>query len=145
MCPVQGLDSPAYLFPGIREWLLILSILTRLYTSVNLRNPENNRLKVSWATDMSPTALFTSRDCMPRPGTAVTVMQGCTRGGEDGWVPGGCWEGAIPGTTQHPPIYPYLVIFQASSPTYGPVKAILEVFMRFPEIGSRLTSEWTSD
>ena len=58
MGPVQGLDTPAYLMPGIKEWLLILPTVGRLYTSVIPWNPENKASKVSWATDMSPTAWF---------------------------------------------------------------------------------------
>ena len=52
------------------------------------------------------------------------------------WVGG--WEGLYPVPTQYTLPDPYLVIFQASSPTHGPMKAILSEMMRFPEIGSRI-------
>ena len=76
----------------MREWLLILSIPTRLYTSVIPGNPENNGLQVSWATDLSPTALFT---LAALPLHAPVAMPGAGRG-----VPGvgmlGGSGGAIP-------------------------------------------------
>ena len=61
MGPVQGLDRPAYLMPGITKWLIILSILSRLYTSVIPLDREIWATKVSWATDMSPTTSFSLR------------------------------------------------------------------------------------
>ena len=51
-----------------------------------------------------------------------------------GWVAGWVLEGTIPGTTQHPPPGPIFSIFKARGPTHGPLKAILEVSMRFPRI-----------
>ena len=65
---VQGLDSPAYLLPGIWFWSLGLPAVRRLYTSVIVRNPEKCRYKESWPTDLSPTALFSLR-ALPAAGT----------------------------------------------------------------------------
>ena len=79
MPPVQGLDTPACSFPGMREWLLILPIFSRLYTSVIPRNPEINDLKVSWSTDLSPTAMFDPPD-------SARMSHGDTSAGEG--VPG---------------------------------------------------------
>ena len=77
------MDTPAYLFPEMTKWLLILSILARLYTSVIPRNPENNVLEVSWATDMSPTALFALATCPCGSDTEPELyLRGCTRGGD---------------------------------------------------------------
>ena len=53
------------------------------------------------------------------------------------------WGGAIPVPHQDPPQDPYLVIFLASGPTYGQMKAISEVSMRFPKIGSQIDPELT--
>ena len=102
MGDVQGLDTPAYLLPRIREWLLILPISDRLYTSVNPLDPEIHRLKESWPTDLSPTALFDSRDT-PRGSTDVMgptgmVGEGCTRGSGD--------EGRLGGLYRVLPRYP---------------------------------------
>ena len=49
------------------------------------------------------------------------------------------------GTLPDPPTDPYLVIFQAQSPTHGRMKAILVNLMRFPEIWSRIDPEWTQN
>ena len=96
MGPVQGLDSAAYLMPGIRKWLLILSIFDRLYTSVIPRKPENNGPEVSWPTDLSPTTTF-SLAALPVVGAWTSVAAaaggGCTRGigrlgGREGYYTG---------------------------------------------------------
>ena len=141
MPPVQGLDSPAYLVPGIEEWLLILPILTRLYTSVIPWNPEIWSSKVSWWTDLSPTTIFTSGT---PPCTRVAVddagVEGCTRGGA-GWV----GREGYTGYYQIPLRDPYSVIFKVLSPTHGQMKAIYSCFMRFPEIGSRIDLELTQN
>ena len=109
MGPVQGLDSPAYLVPGMSKWLLILLISTRLYTSVIVLNPENRLSKESCPTDMSPTAILHPRDrhCTTRsmPGPR---WEGCTRG----MGLGGCRRGYT-GTQSHQSQDPYLVIFEA--------------------------------
>ena len=110
MGAVQGLDSAAYSFPGICLWLLILPILNRLYTSVITRNPENNTSKVSCATDMSPTTLFTPRDCPVHrctvPGGTARWGGGVPGVGYPGWVAGvGGWvgyTGVLPGPSQIP-------------------------------------------
>ena len=51
--------------------------------------------------------------------------------------------GAIPGTIPSPSQDPYLVIFSLKAHTYGQMKAILMVLMRFPENGSRIDLELT--
>ena len=50
-------------------------------------------------------------------------------------------EGAIPGTSQGPSQDPYLVIYSASGPTHGRMKAISVNLMRFLRIGSRMGPE----
>ena len=80
MPPVQGLDTPAYLFPRMKEWLLILSIFYRLYTSVIPLVSEIWALKVSCATRLSPTTIFSQR--------AVPVHPCSQPGHASGGVPG---------------------------------------------------------
>ena len=65
-----------------------------------------------------------------------------------------CWEvypgcgmrvGTGEGYTGYYPVTlqdPYLTYFQGSGPTYGQMKAISSILMRFPEIGSRIDLEW---
>ena len=52
------MDTPAYLVPGNVKWLLILSILSRLYTSVIPLDLEIWVYKESWSTDLSPMTIF---------------------------------------------------------------------------------------
>ena len=103
MPPVQGLDSAAYSFCGIHLWSLGLPILNRLYTSVIVPDPEKWTYKESWATDLSPTALFTPRD---RHGSMQRVDSAGRRG-----VPGVRDEGGsrrvLPGYSQDHPRDPY--------------------------------------
>ena len=74
---------------------------------MNLQDPENKGLEVSWSTDMSPTTIFSLGTVPVQPTSAASGPGvGCTRGG-DGWMGG---EGYT-GTTQHPPRTPILVIF----------------------------------
>ena len=51
------------------------------------------------------------------------VGEGCTRG----MGTGGYWEGTIPGTTQDPSQGPIYSLIARQGPTYGQMKAILEV------------------
>ena len=107
MCLVQGLDTPAYSVPGIQEWLLILPIFNRLYTSVIPWDPENKPLEVSWSTDMSPTTILRPRSRLLRVAARVPGVVGCTRGGgmrvgrEEGYT------GYYPPPSQDP----YFIIF----------------------------------
>ena len=117
------MDSAAYLFPGMTEWLLILPIPATGYTSVIVLNPEKWPLKESWSTDMSPTTLFSLGDpwCSGVPGSAVgRGVPGVVR-----W--GGSWEGAIPVPRPNHPRDPYLVIFsQRALPT-----ALRTLYLRY--------------
>ena len=63
--------------------------------------------KVSWATDLSPTASFTQCHGAATRRLAMQVGEGCTRGGEDWGGPGGVLPGYYQGPTQDP----YLAIF----------------------------------
>ena len=97
------MDTPAYLFPEMKEWLLILPISYRLYTSVIVLNPEKCLTKETWSTDMSPTTIFYWRQ-HPRGSTDVMcttgmVGEGCTRGMGMRVGPGGLYRG----TTQTAP------------------------------------------
>ena len=80
---------------------------------------------------MSPTACSdTTAGATSVPGTGM-VGEGCTRGGVSGvgsWVGG--WEGYT-GTQPQPSQGPIFSIFKVKGPTYGQMKAILEVSMRF--------------
>ena len=90
---------------------------------------------------MSPTTRFSPRydPCGSVAGSALPVGVG---GGVPGVVVGRVGRrGTIPGTQAQPSQYPYLTYFQASGPTYGQMKPILEVFMRFLRIGSRIDLE----
>ena len=115
------MDTPAYLKPGMKEWLLGLPATARLYTSVIPWNPEKCTYKVSCPTDMSPTAILTPRGCMPGTCTAVTwageVYPGYGMTGGPGR--------AIPGTHPVPSQDPYLHISKAKGPTHGQMKAIM--------------------
>ena len=99
MGPVQGLDTPAYLVPGIRNWLLILPILTRLYTSVKPLMSEIWASKVSWWTDLSPTTIL---PWCPDPLFASTGL--VAGGGVPGVGAGvGTWEGLYRVLPAYPP------------------------------------------
>ena len=130
MGPVQGLDTAAYSLPRMKEWLLILPILSRLYTSVIPWNPEINGLEVSWSTDMSPTTIFLESG---HPRIYIRTSTGGAGVYPGWWRTVGAWEGY---TGYYPPaiLGPIFSIFKAKGPTYGPKKAILEVSMRFPQI-----------
>ena len=105
--PVQGLDTPAYSVPGMENSAYLLSIPTRLYTSVIVLKCEKCPSKVSCPTDMSPTTMF-----YPRVTACGTPRTGVGQGGVyPGWGGGRVREGAIPGTQDHPPRYPYSTIF----------------------------------
>ena len=93
------MDTPAYLVPGITEWLIILPILNRLYTSVIVWNPGKCGLKVSCTTDMSPTTILSACLSPLVALVARTGGEGCTRGGV--WL--GWAGGAIPVPHQYPP------------------------------------------
>ena len=87
--------------PGITKWLIILPILDRLYTSVNLRNPEIWALKESWSTDLSPrhfTAGPTPRvhrtACTARPAGVYPGWGGVPGVWGYGWVAG--WAIPVP-------------------------------------------------
>ena len=87
---------------------------------------------------MSPTTIFRSGTCPCTVGSVYTL--GMVRVGEV--YPGcgmrvvreGYYTGYYPATLR----YPDLVIFSLRGPTHGPLKAILEVSMRF----LRYASEW---
>ena len=105
------MDTRAYSKPGIRKWLLILPTKDRLYTSVIVLNPEITGLKVSWPTDMSPTALSglagtarTARPAVSRPSVRGRGVPGVVGTGVG-------WEGYYTGYHQYPPRTPYLTIF----------------------------------
>ena len=101
------MDTPAYLFPEIWKWLLILPILNRLYTSVIVLDPENNGPEVSWSTDLSPTTtLWLGADRWHTACMSTWWGRGVP-GVWDGWGP----EGAIPVPSPHHPQDPYLDIF----------------------------------
>ena len=53
------------------------------------------------------------------------------------------WRGAIPGTHPDQSQDPIFSIFKAQGPTYGQMKAILEVSLRFPRIDLRIDPELT--
>ena len=100
MPPGQGLDSAAYLVPGIHLWSSGLTILTRLYTSVIVLNPEKWTHKESYSTDLSPTTIFTPRDCHDTTRVDGHDGRGGVPGvGDDGWLGGVLYR--VP--TQHPP------------------------------------------
>ena len=64
-------------------------------------------------------------------------MPGRGRGVPGVWY----WVGGLGGLYRYhpgPSQDPILVIFQATGPTHGQMKAILEVFMRFLRVGSRI-------
>ena len=89
------------------EWLLILPILDRLYTSVIPLNPENRLLKVSWSTDLSPTALLGTAD----PCTEMYTCGGVGGGVYPGWGYGRVAGRAIPVPHPQPSQDPYFIIF----------------------------------
>ena len=103
MGPVQGLDTRAYLVPGIREWLIILSILHRLYTSVIPWNLEKRLPKESCPTDMSPTTILLL--CASTVQQQYSAEAACAGGGVPGVVGGPGWAGRVyyPGTAQDHP------------------------------------------
>ena len=101
------------------KWLLILSIFHRLYTSVIVLNPEKWVSKVSWPTDMSPTASFSPRDTEYGHPDYRCGVGGVYPGyGRTGWA-----GRAIPGTHQDHPPGPIFNIYLASGPTHGQMKA----------------------
>ena len=55
---------------------------------------------------------------------------------DEGWVGRGTTR--VPTQPSQDPIFN---IFKAKGPTYGQMKAFLVYFMRFPEMGPRLTSD----
>ena len=63
------------------------------------------------------------------------AVQGCTRGGADWWVLGGCYTGT------HPPAIPGPIFdhIPALGPTHGQMKAIFSILMRFPRYGLEMT------
>ena len=83
--------------------------MARLYTSVIPENPEKWLSKESWATDMSPTTIFT----LPDTATARAGSHALGGGGvpgvvgwwEAGWVPGGVLPGYYPG-----PIFSHILV-----------------------------------
>ena len=119
------------------EWLLILPILHRLYTSVIPLDPENIGPQVSWSTDMSPTTLFLVAEHCRLHDRGAGYGEGCTRG--SAWL-GGCLEGYT-GTHPGPSQDQIFSIFKAKGPTHGQKKLNYEVFMRFPKKGSRIDPE----
>ena len=99
------MDTPAYLVPGIVNWLLILPISDRLYTSVKPWNPEKCTSKVSCATDLSPTTIL-----YPWLGTLVALVARPGGEGVPGVVGTGGWSGGaipVPRPSNNPG--PYLV------------------------------------
>ena len=60
-----------------------------------------------------------------------------------GWWEGGYPEGCYTGYPSRTIPGPIFSIFKARGPTYGQMKLILEVSMRFPRKGSRIDSELT--
>ena len=112
------MDTPAYLKPGMKEWLLYLPILYRLYTSVIVLDPEILAHKESWSTDLSPTALFAQRHCTRGStdvmGTTGMVGRGVPGVGRSGRVREGYtgyYPAAIPG--------PIFNIYLKTGPTHG--------------------------
>ena len=95
--------------------MLILPILIRGYTSVIVLNPEKWHYKESWATDMSPTALFTQRG-MTRSvaGTGPWCSGGVPGVGmTGGWLGGS--GGVLPGYPGPASQDPYLVYLKAEA------------------------------
>ena len=134
------MDTPAYLFPGIPEWLIILPILIRLYTSVIPSNPENKGPEVSCPTDMSPTTIFSLVHGGPSHSRVSSGVGGCTRGGGDWWVPGG-YTGVLPGTLPGPHISHIL----ASEAYLRPNEGNSQVYDEVPQDGSRIDQELTQN
>ena len=135
------MDTPAYLFCRICKWLLILPILTRLYTSVIVWNPEKWTLKETWSTDMSPTTIFTQRHRL----RAVRLVhrglgQGCTRGMGYGRVGGGLYR--YPTRTPPGPIFS---LYLAQRPYLRPNEGLFSTFDEVSEIGSRKGPQMTSE
>ena len=98
------MDTAAYLFPGMKEWLLVLPAKPRLYTSVIPLDPEISALKESWATDMSPTALYLASAC-PCGSVPGSELGGRVYPGSGtGWVPEGCYTG-YPARPSQTPIF----------------------------------------
>ena len=107
----------------------------RLYTSVIPLMSEISVYKESCSTDLSPTALLSSRHRHAR----VQQTRG-TRWGRGGVYPGwgygwvgwvGTWEGYT-GTPPGPLPGPIFSIYLRLRPTHGQMKAILSVLLRFP-------------
>ena len=102
MPPVQGLDRPAYSFPGMKEWLLGLPILSRLYTSVIVPESEKWPSKETWPTDMSPTAYLLLAAAVPVAVAWSMAVGRCTRGGGDEGGSEGCTTRVLPSTLPVP-------------------------------------------
>ena len=113
--------------PGICKWLDILPILYRLYTSVIPLNLENTRLKVSWPTDMSPTACFSPRSRLLRVAARVPVGEGVYPGYGTGWGTGRDYTGYYPAPSQDPQISHILRLGPYPRPNEGNSEVILKV------------------
>ena len=87
---------------------------------------------------MSPTTMFLSAARAPCTTLAVRGAGRVYPGYGIRWVPGG----AIPGTTHQAIPGSHIDHILEISPTHGQMKGYLRLLMRFPRIGSRMTSEW---
>ena len=85
---------------------------------------------MSWATDLSPTALFTGGS-MTVPAEHAAGRAGVGVPGVGGWVGPG---GVLYRVPIYPPRDPYLVYSWPQGPTYGQMKVNLRHIMRFPEV-----------